>query len=370
MATSFITRLPERAFTSQLPRLVAFSTTEERLHVYVTLGSNPERVTFTLYAHKGVARLYGLRQLLEDFMLAEPSSSCSYTIELDDQGSGRTTSGTLQAIYLDRHFQGEPEIFAQCRFLTSLTAKRVSAGFRDWIRYFAEPDTPEPVTMRFTLLPEGAADPVVEAVSLGSITQDEARIVTQEVSMRVFGNVLQAHSELAGAKILAATLEAGSRSFTYFVDHSFTPQLTLLFRNAFNCWECAELACEVTHKQEAELQLAQVGSRSEPYDQRTAQSFEVECAPMPREQADWLAEMLSSHEVRMADGREDAEDPTDFRQVIITDSTLEVAESDTELAEVKFTFRFTDESPHLLAPYFGDEMQQRIFTDEYSPQYS
>ena len=68
---------------------------------------------------------------------------------------------------------------------------------------------------------------------------------------------------------------------------------------------------------------------------------EVETAPLPYDEAKWLSQMLTSKKVSRAMG-----DGT-FEEILISDITSEVSDSDKDLIRLKFSWKYADGSQWL-----------------------
>lgn len=88
----------------------------------------------------------------------------------------------------------------------------------------------------------------------------------------------------------------------------------------------------------------------------------MESAPLTQTDAEWVEQIFISHSVRHGV----ASDVTTLPEVIITESTCEIADKDTELNKVKFTWQFADKRPHLPAVSTSAE----IFTEPFNPTFT
>ena len=162
--------------------------------------------------------------------------------------------------------------------------------------------------------------------------------------------------------VLSYSYNVGNRCFTYFVDRDFNPQQSFVFRNVFNIEELAFMEAVTVTKTETERSLATSHGVSMFYDQVDEQEHEVTTAPLTSEEAEWMAQLLLSHKVkRMMDGGV-------LSEVLITDMTAEVTDSDVEHRRLKFTYRPTKQGATLTA--FENVQQGRRFTAHYTREYN
>jgi len=97
--------------------------------------------------------------------------------------------------------------------------------------------------------------------------------------------------------LLSFTVRCGQRSVTSFVDNSLTDLESFYFRNCFNVWDSATLPVETTAKTDIERSLAIINGSSRFYNQSTAKTYEVEAGPLTSDEAGWIGQLFSSHDV-------------------------------------------------------------------------
>lgn len=166
--------------------------------------------------------------------------------------------------------------------------------------------------------------------------------------------------------LLSFTVRCGQRSVTCFVDNSLTDLESFYFRNCFNVWDSATLPVETTAKTDVERSLAIINDKSRFYNQSTAKTYEVEAGPLTSDEADWIDQLFSSHDVfRIEPDPTNSYDPLLLAPILITDATCEIQDGDEKLNKVKFTWRYTDNRPIVrLSASSG------IFTEPYNLVYS
>ena len=132
----------------------------------------------------------------------------------------------------------------------------------------------------------------------------------------------------------------GSRQFNlFFTDEQ--PSESFTFLNAFNILETVNLFGTTTIKTEVNHSEAVCGHKTQFYDETISKKYEVETAPLQYDEAKWLSEMLTSRYVtRQIDTFTQA-------QVLISDITSEVTDSDKDLIRLKFTWKYADGSQWL-----------------------
>ena len=113
-----------------------------------------------------------------------------------------------------------------------------------------------------------------------------------------------------------------------------------------------------TRKQKVERSEANCNFDHIFYDQKTEIAFEVETAALPYEEAVWLNQVFASRYVAIPIYGET------FEQILITDSTSEITDSDKEQNRLKFTYKFAKDKQHKYVDY-----SPAYFTEEFNEQF-
>ena len=166
--------------------------------------------------------------------------------------------------------------------------------------------------------------------------------------------------------LLSFTVRCGQRSVTCFVDNSLTDLESFYFRNCFNVWDSATLPVETTAKTDIERSLAIINGQSRFYNQSTTKTYEVEAGPLTSDEAGWIDQLFSSHDVfRIEPDPTNSYDPLVLAPILITNATCEIQDGDEKLNKVKFTWRYTDNRPIVRL-----SASRGIFTSPYNIVYS
>ena len=137
------------------------------------------------------------------------------------------------------------------------------------------------------------------------------------------------------SKILGAEYHIGNRQFNiFFTDEKPTEEFS--FKNAFNIMETVYLYNTTTIKTEIDRSEAVCGRKTQFYDETVKIKHEVETAALSYDEAKWLNQMLTSKLVEHPD------DNGDTVQVLISDITSEVTDSNKELIRLKFSWKYAD----------------------------
>ena len=138
-------------------------------------------------------------------------------------------------------------------------------------------------------------------------------------------------------KIYGVEYHVGARQFNlFFTDEQ--PSDTFNFLNVFNHLDTAYIFAATTTKTEIDHSEAVCGRHTQYYDESVKVKHEVETSPLTPQEASWLSEMLlSKYVTRQIDSFTSA-------QVLISDISSEVSNSDKELIRLKFSWKYADGS--------------------------
>lgn len=346
---------------------IMLRTDAEALTIEIS-GANATAYNERLFPFNGIVTLRGVSSLLEDAMRKHGLSEAEFIIEA--YGNARSehyASLTLFVIFCDRQLVGGYTYdMLMNNFLTDTQYKRIAADGIDtlyfyaprraslscyaWCTYRLPGDTQD---RTWTLL----YDANTHAFDKG-IFPIEIRIADMiaDLAQRISHPVEE-------ITVQAITIRNEDHLLTYYVSRQ-KPSVGFMFRNTFNLLETVYLWAKTTEKLKVERSVAVCNQRSSFYDQTTTLTYDVETAPMPAEEAKWVAQMLSSEDVRLIDPNTMALDPDTelLPHVFITDLTSEIQDGQEDMNIIKFTWRFADERPALRPPLPG-----RIHQDAFTP---
>lgn len=155
--------------------------------------------------------------------------------------------------------------------------------------------------------------------------------------------------ELNAVNLIAVTVVVGSRSATYYIDQSLSSGRVFFFVNCFNAVEQMRVNCTTTTKTKSERPVALIGRETKFYDVHNSKEFETLTAPLSAHEFSVIEQLMLSENVRIIlDGNvNERNDFNAMAEIVITDFTCELSDSDSELGSVKFTWQFSDSTPQL-----------------------
>lgn len=306
------------------------------------------------YAYGGRVTLYDIASLIEAEMRGSGVAYASFKLSV---GNGSTVhdSVTFNVLHCDRYtLCTAPEVFLAENFLTTLQHRRVAPGDTLSLFYFAKQG--EDITAHIDVRWRRADSPEILRQHYGTLNGTNVKtqstgVVQLNISQPSLATAISnAHGVKTYAiEIVGYTVRVGQRAVTAYVDGTLAANDSFLFRNCFNVWDSATLPCVTKSKTDVDRSTAVVNGISSFYDQKVEQTFEVECGPLTSDECAWLDQLAASREVmRIVANPCDDSEPWLFAPVLVTDSSVEVSDTDEKPNIVKFTWRYADHRPHVL----------------------
>lgn len=340
---NLVTPITDYLFTSQIPPLefAQAGTVPLNVQIFGDCDENHHLVlSTTIYPVNGRIFLYDLGPLIEEDMRKDGLTESVIDVVFLS-GNSRILSTPFVAIHCPFNTSVDCAKFLANHFLSSLTAKRIPAGGvsdgeRIWLNYSMEEGN-EPTSYKLTayfLTPADTIFTLEMTLPFASYFLRTAIAVGYNAVWDACdSNYDPGEYAIEEMKLMYYTVTAGARLFTYFVDYDFKPTQRFRFNNVFNVEEMMYLDAVTVTKTDTERSIATSHGQSLFYDQVDSQEYEVTTAPLSTEEAEWAAQLLLSHKVQKVE-----KDGT-FTDILITDMTAEVTDSDDEHRRIKFTYR-------------------------------
>ncbi len=279
-------------------------------------------------------------------------------------------SCVLHILYCDRYtVSSNIEKFLSENFLTTLAHRRIPANATLSLFHFAKEDESLETTVAYSFRVAGS-----DEIRTNTLTRN-ANVVAATTGVNQLqlplSEIVSDAATFASVKtrevaLMSFTVVCGQRSLSFFVDNSLDDRNTFFFRNCFNVWDFASLPLITTAKTEVNRSTAILNGKSQFYDQSESKTYEAETAPLTSDEAQWIDQLFTSHEVfRIEPDPTNDEDPLILAPVLITDSTCEVQDGDEKLNSVKFSWRYADNRPLVRLTASPD-----IFTEHFNIVYS
>ena len=336
MAIYTITDFESIYLTSQLPEEISFETEADSLKVTIYVN-NSKVFSSDYYPYYGEVIVHDIRSLVEAFL--EERRLCLGTLKIvateivqsqpdityDDDGNivydydnqsedpETETIDNIKVVYSRFKTTDESSDFLDSCFLTNRKSALI----------------PKSGQLKLSNYTRANASSYNTAYIYYSRSANPGVISTYHNNM----NSVQSTTE----KIVGVEYQIGDREFNiFFTDEE--PTDVFSFFNAFNIEERAYLFGATTIKTEIDRSEAVCGEYTQYYDEKVKTKYEVETAPLPIDEAKWLNQMLTSNLVKH--GMEDGT----FEDILISDITSEVSNSDKDLIRLKFSWKYADGS--------------------------
>ncbi len=358
MATSIITDFESIYLTAHLPEEVSFETDAESLEISIYVN-NSKVFTSSYYPYNAEIIIRDIRSIVETNMLER--KLCLATLKIVATEPKETKpdvtyddDGNIYMEFGDEEEEPVTETVDNikvvcCRFKTTeisdeflrysfLTIRKsalipmngqlkLSNYTRDYavgsntaLIYYSRRDIPGAI---FTY-----------NLTMGKMQSEPEKIVSTTLTHQYFKQIVD-QAKSVNSKVHGVEYQIGSKHFNIFFTEEL-PTDVFSFYNAFNIEERAYLYGATTIKTEIDRSEAVCGNYTQFYDEKVKTKYEVETAPLTIDEAKWLNQMLTSKLVKhsMEDGS--------FEEILISDITSEVSNSDKDLIRLKFTWKYAD----------------------------
>lgn len=357
MATSFVNSPSAQGYnlTCDYPTIAA-RVTANAVQASLIVDPNGKSMTIyssLLYSVNGIVTIYDFDRLLEDYLVGQNLMFDTFELVID--------TALVRFTALHCAFALDPDFSPEERFLTTSATSTVHAGS----------------VISLPHIPDGSDSYHVKVVGLDN---DGRTVMAERIYRRNNSNgyVLFDVKEIIDFALNKTDWETGvdiARVAYFSISHGTAQKifyladdptfLTFRFRNLFNAIEYIDVAATVRRKTSVERETAVCGGNARQYNRHVARVYEVETGPLTADRLNDLEQLVCSHEVRLCTADYDYD-------VITTDHTLEYDNNDESLPAAKFTFRFVNERPRLMADEAASLMPSasRIFSEQFSSEFA
>lgn len=358
MATSIITDFNSIYLSSHLPEEVSFETDAVSLKIDIYVN-NKKVFTSDYYPYNLEVTIRDIRSIVEAAMVAqrltlttlkivatepvEQKSNTTYDengniyVNFDEQPETPITksSDIIKVVFCQFKTTMGSDSFLGCSFLTTrhsvLLPRSGQLKVSNYTRANAQGSNEALIYYQHYAIP-GVVFTYRHTYS--KIQSSTEKIVTTELTHNYFKKIVdQAMS--TKSIILGVEYQIGVRQLNiFFTDEE--PTATFKFLNAFNIMETAYLFNTTAIKTDVDRSETVCGHQTQFYDETVKVHHEVETAPLTHDEAMWINQMLTSRLVLKP------VDNYDTAQILISDITSEVSDSDKELVRIKFSWKYAD----------------------------
>lgn len=329
-------------FTSTFPDLELVSDQGwEQLELWAE-----EQLIFSVYLYvneNGLIYWTNLGQVMEQYMIENQLSFASFSLrDLTVVGAENRFRRDFVAVFSSYFMDDYAQPFIEGNFLTTLSAKQISSSAYDLVSFISKKG--EDITIRDHVV--FYVDGILATMDWENTKTEEKDIALHNINVSVKSYVSKIQESYPGKeiKLLSFSVSVGPRNITYYVtDRKNLTQM--IFLNAFNVFELFEIQGITTAKTTVERDSAVINRRETFYDRTIEKKYEVQTSALSPPVKDWVEQFLFSPLVKMFDS--DADSINEMKEVLITEFTCEISNSNTELNKVKFTWKYADVYPRI-----------------------
>ena len=315
--------------TSILSNRIEISTDDE-YPIQMVVKFNEIRIyESTLYPLDGKVRFYDLCFLVQEYMRNNLISSGQLSV------SAYAETVTAYVVYssIRTSYEDDTE-FLSSHFLTTRSCYTIPRGKSQFFSFFEQGgvDPSGYIDVSF-MLDDGS-------VRTTRLTNKISASSTNKIyNFGIESNTLDIRVKSLypndSPKVLGGTIVHGNRVIDFFFTDD-EPIESFGFYNAFNVWENYYVFGTSNIKTSFTQKEAICAGVSSYYNQSASRVVEIKTVPLSYEEALWVNEFLGSKRIVKIIP------PGDDRDILISDITSEISDSDKETISIKFSWKYAD----------------------------
>lgn len=330
------TSFEEIYISSMLPEDITFSCSGNVVSVELYLIPSFEKVfTADFYTYNGVAAFKDIRSIIETLMIERDMNFVTLRIVYVGDGILKYIDG-IKVVFGGFKYPDGSEAFLEERFMTTIRCALVPRGRNVLLHYYSyEQQVVSCFADVYYSVPGETEGVRTFLFSIDRTRAEEEGIMRWEVDFGLLQSNMLDETGVEDTVIHAVRLGLDDREFwVYYTEEEPTEVLT--FRNGYNVDEIAYIYGKKTTKTTVTKSEAVCGKLGQFYDVKATLKREIETAPIQQGEAIWLNQLFTSHHVtrKVASG--------ESAEVLISDVTSEVSDSNKELTRLKFSWRYAD----------------------------
>lgn len=367
MDNSFNSKPSEIVYTSQLNNIL-INASDESIRFKILDGDNV-LISEVYYASNHKVMIYDVASLLESYMRNENVSLNAFYFEIWSENDVPCDHFQVIVLYCDRRIIGNVSAseFLYNNFLTTLNYRRIPENACFDVQLYADCGESLQKKVKYSVVDDAGVmynNEYVFGKNVVSMTKGIISICIN-VNDLLIDIASQIDKNVLSLSMLTFSLSVGSRMLTFWIDKNLSVNDNFFFRNCFNAIDFCFLDSITTDKTVVERSQAVVNGKCRFYDQSVSKSFEVKTSCLTFHESKWLDQLISAFTVYKViyDGS-NFEDAQNY-EIMITDSSCEVSNSNDKPNEFKFSWKFSDNRP-----LQSIENSIGIFSDEFSPEFN
>ena len=319
------------------------------------------------YALNGSVIIGNLGELVEHVIVGKTDTNLADCV-LTAKAGTESANKSFRVMYCDRSINvADFSAWLKENFLTVAPFRRITADDTVRLYWYAVKSELLAIYVYATFVDsDGNRDTFSMSTGLTQ-TASANNIYSTRQGIKNIISQIKSVKKLDSITLQSVTIRCGNRSATYFIDPSMDSARKFYFVNCFNIVEQLPIHCETTDKVKSDRSVATLGKKLQFYDVTNSKEYETETAPLSRDECLLIEQMCLSPKVKIqwGEGSETVEDFSAMFEILITDFTCELSDSNRELNKVKFTWQFAEATPKLNLP-----TTPGIFNSVYNPVYS
>ena len=304
--------------------------TDDEYPIQMVVKFNEIRIyESTLYPLDGKVRFYDLCFLVQEYMRNNLISSGQLSV------SAYAETVTAYVVYssIRTSYEYHTE-FLSSHFLTTRSCYTIPRGKSQFFSFFEQGgvDPSGYIDVSF-MLDDGSVRTtrLTNKISASSIN----KIYNFGIESNTLDIRVKSLYPNDSPKVLGGTIVHGNRVIDFFFTDD-EPIESFGFYNAFNVWENYYVFGTSNIKTSFTQKEAICAGVSSYYNQSASRVVEIKTVPLSYEEALWVNEFLGSKRIVKVIP------PDDDRDILISDITSEISDSDKETISIKFSWKYAD----------------------------
>lgn len=358
---------PTIALSSDLPDITIF--TDHDFVDFRLLAGGYALLEGRYYALNGSTVVPDISSIIEHFLAGNTDNNL-FDFNLEAKAGGESATATFNVLYCDKSTGlFAPEYWLKENFLTLSQFRRLAPDSYINLSWYTTEKEGIMFRIYATFLNDkGQRDTYQYAHSGNGMIAHINGVMSEFIMLNEVTERVKSAMKIDSLTLQSVTVRCGNRSATYFIDPSLSGLTPFWYTNCFNVPEQLLLPRVTTEKVKSDRSVAILGRFAQFYDISTSKEYEVQSGPLTYDECMQVEQMLTSQNVRVPWGEYSSPTETDFEamhQILITDFTSELSDSDEKPNSVKFTWRYADNRQKVNAP-----TTPGIFNNKFQPTFS
>lgn len=334
MATNISTSFDSLYLTAHLPEHIYISTDAQ--YIVITVSVDGDEVFRSIYyPYNRTIIFHDLRSIVEAAMYDLALDICRLEIEAREPSGSSAVIDDVYVIHSDIKMPQGSDAFINGSFLTTRKSAVIPRDGHLLLSYYVKAyQAASNYYLIHYKVPYSTDDVYEYKYTLSKYDSNFTMVKSVRYTYSTFKEMVET-ARGGSCTVCSVEIYLGGKSFTlFFTDEQPTEQFSFL--NAFLVMETAYIYGTNTVKTMVDQSEAVFGRKTQFYDRQVTVKHEVETAALTPDEAQWLTQLLTSKWVSRQVSSSHSE------QVLISDITSEVTDSDKDLTRLKFCWRYAN----------------------------